>query len=122
MTPEELVGAWDVPSHEGVTLVIHDDQTFEMRGWPSNLGCDSPAAEFVEDVAWDDGRDFTGTWQLGPEGYEYDLSLFPDVDACAGVFALSVWHVEGDLVIRDWLGPNADDNSASRLVELSREQ
>ena len=121
MTPEELVGAWHVPSHEGVTLVIHDDQTFEMRGWPSNLGCDSPAAEYVEDVAWDDGRDFTGTWQLGPEGYEYDLSLFPDVDACAGVFALSVWQVEDDLVIRDWLGPNADDNSDSRLVELSRE-
>lgn len=78
VTPEGLVGAWHVPSHEGVALVIHDDQTFEMRDWPSNLGCDSPAAEYVEDVAWADGRDFTGTWQLGPEGYEYSLSLFSD--------------------------------------------
>lgn len=121
MTPEELVGAWHVPSHEGVTLVIHDDQTFEMRGWPSNLGCDSPAAEYVEDVAWDDGRDFTGTWQLGPEGYEYSLSLFSDGGECPGALLFEIWLAAGEPMIQKWLGTDPEDDSVSRLVKLSRE-
>ncbi len=120
VTAEQLGGEWRIPDQEGVKLVIHGDQTFEMRNWPSNLGCIAPEAEYVEDVDWGDGRDFNGVWQLGPEGYEYGLSLFSDSDVCPGVLAFSVWLVAGDLVIQDWLGTDADDNSASRLVELSR--
>lgn len=121
VTAEELGGEWRIPGRaEQVTLEMHGDQTFDMYNWPSNLGCAAPKAEYVEDVSWGDGRDFSGEWQLGPDGYEYSLSLFSDGGECPGVLLFEVWLVAGDLVIQDWLGTDADDNSASRLVELSR--
>ncbi|MGK3949661.1 hypothetical protein [Microbacterium sp. K2] len=103
-----------------MTLEMHGDQTFDMYNWPSNLGCAAPKAEYVEDVAWGDGRDFSGEWQLGPDGYEYSLSLFSDGGECPGSLSFEVWLVADDLVIQDWLGTDPEDDSASRLVELSR--
>lgn len=121
ITPEELGGEWRVPGRAAdVTLEIHSDQTFEMRNWPSNLGCTAPTAEYVDDVVWGDGRNFDGVWQLGPKGYEYGLSLFSEGGECPGALSFEVWLVAGELVIQDWLGTDPEDDSASRLVELSR--
>lgn len=121
VTAEELGGEWRIPGRaEEVTLEMHGDQTFDMYNWPSNLGCAAPKAEYVEDVAWGDGRDFSGEWQLGPDGYEYSLSLFSDGGECPGSLSFEVWLVADDLVIQDWLGTDPEDDSASRLVELSR--
>lgn len=121
ITAEQLGGEWRIPNRGAeVTLEIHSDQTFEMHNWPSNLGCAAPTAEYVDDVAWGDGRNFHGVWQLGPKGYAYGLSLFSEGSECPGALSFEVWLVAGKLVIQEWLGTDPDDDSASRLVELSR--